>query len=616
LIKTQKTQRLKESIFKSIFAMTAVFTIIAVIAIIIFLLFNSIPAFQKIGFFNFIFGKEWNSSSTDTYDAPVSGMYGILTMIVGSLFATSGAILVGGTLGFFTAVYIVEFCPKRLKQILSNSINLLAGIPSVVYGFFGMRVLLPLLGNFSANGDGSGILSVSIILGIMIMPTVTALSKASIEAVDRTFYEGSIALGASRERSIFKVIVPASKNGILASIILGVGRAIGETMAVVMIAGNNPVFLTGLFSSFRTATANIVMEMSYGGELQTGALIATGVILTFFILVINICFNIVRRPNNRNRSRTKLSDIIFKFNINNDKTNKNVNAEINKHQFLIRSKHFDVVAVSLKYLSLLSAIIGILALLTTIIFIFVNGLPYITSDLLFGEFTYGGNPSIASSIISTLMLVVITSIFAFPIGIMAAIFLAEYSRKDSKLVKLIRLMSETLSGIPSIVYGLFGMLFFTQLMKLGTSILAGGLTLTLMIIPTTIRGTEEALLMVNESLREASYALGAGKLRTIRKVVLPGALPGILASVILGISRIISESAPVLFTMGASIKPMPKNFSSSGASLAVALYALGREWMHINESYATACILIILVLILNTLSQLIAKVLGKRLKGT
>ncbi|MDR0696291.1 MAG: phosphate ABC transporter permease PstA [Christensenellaceae bacterium] len=270
----------------------------------------------------------------------------------------------------------------------------------------------------------------------------------------------------------------------------------------------------------------------------------------------------------------------------------------------------------MKYLSLLSAIIGILALLTTIIFIFVNGLPYITSDLLFGEFTYGGNPSIASSIISTLMLVVITSIFAFPIGIMAAIFLAEYSRKDSKLVKLIRLMSETLSGIPSIVYGLFGMLFFTQLMKLGTSILAGGLTLTLMIIPTTIRGTEEALLMVNESLREASYALGAGKLRTIRKVVLPGALPGILASVILGISRIISESAPVLFTMGASIKPMPKNFSSSGASLAVALYALGREWMHINESYATACILIILVLILNTLSQLIAKVLGKRLKGT
>ncbi|MDR0751948.1 MAG: phosphate ABC transporter permease PstA [Christensenellaceae bacterium] len=294
----------------------------------------------------------------------------------------------------------------------------------------------------------------------------------------------------------------------------------------------------------------------------------------------------------------------------------NIKSEsLTRTKFLTKSRHLDIVAISLKHFSFISAFLGIVALLTTIIFIFVNGFPYISSELLFGEFNYGGDPSIFSSIVSTLMLVFLTSLLAFPIGIMAAIFLAEYSKRDSKLVRLIRLMSETLSGIPSIVYGLFGMLFFSQLLKLGTSILAGGLTLTLMIIPTTIRGTEESLLMVNESLREASYALGAGKLKTIRRVVLPSALPGICASVILGISRMIAESAPVLFTMGASIKPMPKNFKSSGASLAVALYALGREWMHINESYATACILIILVLLLNLLSQGIVKVLGKRIKG-
>ncbi|MDR2267377.1 MAG: phosphate ABC transporter permease PstA [Christensenellaceae bacterium] len=263
-----------------------------------------------------------------------------------------------------------------------------------------------------------------------------------------------------------------------------------------------------------------------------------------------------------------------------------------------------------------STIIACVSLFSIIIFILVNGLPYITSELLFGEFSYAGTPSIASSIVSTLMVIVLGSVVAFPLGIAAAIFLAEYANKNGKMCKIIRLMSETLGGIPSIVYGLFGLLFFCNILKMGTSILAGGLTLSLMIVSTTIRGTEEALLMVNDSLREASYALGAGKFRTIRKVVIPNALPGIFATIILGISRMVSESAPVLFTMGASIKPMPTGFKSSGATLAVALYALGREWMHINESYATACVLIILVLILNIASAMIASKFTKRLTCT
>jgi phosphate transport system permease protein len=621
----------KEKFFKALFGATAILTILEVASIIVFMLYGAVPALQKIGFLNFIFGSEWNSSNYDTYTGPMEGLYGIMPMIVGSLFATAGAVLVGGTIGFFSAVFLAEFCPKKLKKVLSHSINLLSGIPSVVYGFFGMKVLLPLLGVFSENGDGAGILSVSLVLGIMITPTVTALSKTSIEAVDRSFFEGAVALGARKERAVFKVIIPAGKSGIFASLILGIGRAIGETMAVVMVAGNNPIFPSGIFASFRTLTTNIVLEMSYGGELQTGALIASGAVLTFFILATNICFGLIRNSGSRFKGKKSSLATLATSYTSTDFTEATKaeglldlqttdgelqNSQTFNNNFLVTSKKTDKASLIGKHMGTVSTIIACVSLFSIIIFILVNGLPYITSELLFGEFSYAGTPSIASSIVSTLMVIVLGSVVAFPLGIAAAIFLAEYANKNGKMCKIIRLMSETLGGIPSIVYGLFGLLFFCNILKMGTSILAGGLTLSLMIVSTTIRGTEEALLMVNDSLREASYALGAGKFRTIRKVVIPNALPGIFATIILGISRMVSESAPVLFTMGASIKPMPTGFKSSGATLAVALYALGREWMHINESYATACVLIILVLILNIASAMIASKFTKRLTCT
>ena len=185
-------------------------------------------------------------------------MYGILPMIVGTLCATAGALLVGGTIGYLTAIFLAKFCPKKIKGILSQVVNLLAGIPSVIFGFFGMRVLSPFLGIFTSNGSGSGIFLVSIVLGIMILPTVVSLSKNAIEAVPDAYYEGARALGASHEQAVFKVVVPAGRSGVLASLILGVGRAMGETMAVVMVAGNSPVFPTGLFRSFCTLTATIV----------------------------------------------------------------------------------------------------------------------------------------------------------------------------------------------------------------------------------------------------------------------------------------------------------------------------------------------------------------------
>lgn len=608
------TNKFSESLMKIVFLISAVFSILAVISIFVFLLLRGIPAINKIGFFNFIFGKIWNSNSADTYLEPITGKYGISSMIIGSLYATAGAVLIGGTLGIFTAIFLAKFCPGRIKKILSQVINLLAGIPSIIYGFFGMKILLPLLGVFSPNGDGSGILAVSIILGIMILPTVTALSKTSIEAVDKSYFEGSVALGLSKEQSVFKVVVPAAKSGILASVVLGVGRAIGETMAVVMVAGGNTVFPSSLFSSFRTMTANVVMEMSYAGELQMGALIATGVVLFVFILIINLSFAAIMKDR-KNKKQGIFKRLFRFFPIFLQKEAKELK-EIDSLEYPIYNGSFGRGLNNAgKIFSYITTGIGIFSLASIILFILVSGLPHITPQLLFGTFEYGSAPSIFSSIVSTGMLILLSSVIAFPLGIFTAIYLVEYTKKGSRLVRFIRLAVETLGGIPSIVYGLFGMVFFCNILRMGTSIIAGCLTIAIMVIPTTVRATEEALKAVPESYREGSYALGCGKLKTIYRVVIPSALPGILAAVILGIGRMVAESAPVLFTMGASLKPMPKGYGSSGTTLAVALYALAREGKYVNEAYATACILIFLVLALNILSTLLVGRLQDRLTG-
>jgi phosphate transport system permease protein len=589
-----------ETAAKTLFSLCAVFSILAVVSILAFLILQGLPAVSKIGFFDFIFGKEWHPYKYDTYDEPLVGSYGLLPMIVGSLYATAGATLIGGGLGVLIAIFLAKFCPKRLKKPLTQIINLLAGIPSVIYGFFGMTVLLPLLGVFAPNGDGSGILAVSIILGIMILPTVTALSKTSIEAVEKSYYEGAVALGTSKEQAVFKVVVPAAKSGILASLVLGIGRAVGETMAVAMISGGNPVFPSSLFSVFRTLTANIVMEMSYAGELQGGALVATGIVLLVFIFLINISFGaLVGKKAGKGKDRTK--------DIKEDKSA----AAIEFPQKNTGKKLCKVY----KTFSVAAACVGVFSLLSVILFIVVKGAPHISFSLLFGEFEYGKPPTIFPSIIATGMLIALTSVIAFPLGVFAAIYLAEYTKPNSRFVRVIRVAIETLAGIPSIVYGLFGMTFFCGFMGLGTSITAGCLTLALMIIPTTMRSTEEALKSVPREYREASLALGCGKLRTVFKVVLPSALSGIFAGIILGIGRIISESAPVLFTMGASLKPMPNGYSSGGTALTVALYVLGREGHYTNEAYATACVLIVVVLALNLLSTLWGNKLQRKLYG-
>ncbi|MEG1773454.1 MAG: phosphate ABC transporter permease subunit PstC [Oscillospiraceae bacterium] len=279
-------KRRLESVMRLVFFAAAMTSVLAVLLICLFLFANGLPAFAKIGVFDFLFGTHWAPT-----DLPPS--FGIFPMILGSIYITGGAVLLGVPIGILTAVYLSRDCPPQIYRLLHPAVDLLAGIPSIVYGFFGLMVLVPFVRN-TLGGNGMSILTASLLLGIMILPTVIGVSESALRAVPESYYEGALALGASHERSVFFTVLPAARSGILAAVVLGVGRAIGETMAVIMVAGNQARVPNDLLKGVRTLTANIVQEMGYAADLHREALIATGVVLFVFILLINLAFSALK----------------------------------------------------------------------------------------------------------------------------------------------------------------------------------------------------------------------------------------------------------------------------------------------------------------------------------
>jgi phosphate transport system permease protein len=277
-----------------IFLLSALTSILAVALICLFLFVNGIPAIGEIGIFKFLLGTEW--SPNDTPPA-----FGIFPMILGSIYVTGGAIILGVPIGILSAIFMAKLCPRLLYRVLKPAVDLLAGIPSVVYGFFGIVTIVPLIRILFAHfdTDGSSILAASVLLALMILPTIIGITESSLRAVPEELYDGAVALGASHQRAVFAVLLPAAKSGVLAAIVLGVGRAIGETMAVIMVAGNQARVPTGLLEGARTLTANIVLEMGYAAEMHREALVATGVVLFVFILIINLLFSLLRRDGTR-----------------------------------------------------------------------------------------------------------------------------------------------------------------------------------------------------------------------------------------------------------------------------------------------------------------------------
>lgn len=276
---------------EAVFFVTACASIIAVLLICFFIFVNGLPAIGKIGVFSFLGGTKW---------APLNTIpsFGILPMIVGSLYVTAGAIAIGVPVGLLTAIFMARFCPKAIYRPLKTIIDLLAGIPSIVYGFFGIAVLVPLVRN-TFGGNGNSILTASILLGIMILPTIIGISEAALRAVPSAYYEGALALGATHERAVFFTVFPAAGSGVLASVVLGIGRAVGETMAIIMVAGNQARMPTGLLKGVRTLTANIILEMGYAADLHREALIATGAVLFVFILLLNVSLSAITESRRR-----------------------------------------------------------------------------------------------------------------------------------------------------------------------------------------------------------------------------------------------------------------------------------------------------------------------------
>lgn len=280
---------LKERAARVVFALAAALSILAVGLICVFLFANGVPAMVEIGIPDFLLGTTWR---------PANDIYGIFPMIIGSIYVTAGALIFGVPAGLLTAIFLSRFASAKVAAFLKPGVELLAGIPSVVYGFFGLMIIVPFI-RLNAPGNGLSLLAASILLGIMILPTVITVAKNALDAVPQSYYEGALALGATHERSVLRVLVPAAISGIMAGVVLGIGRAIGETMAVVMVAGNQPIIPASIFDGVRTMTANIVLEMGYAADLHRGALIATGVVLFVFILLISTLFNAMKKRGER-----------------------------------------------------------------------------------------------------------------------------------------------------------------------------------------------------------------------------------------------------------------------------------------------------------------------------
>lgn len=283
-----KKRARREKVMEYVFLAAACMSILCVALICVFLFANGLPAMGEIGVFKFLSGKRWK---------PSADIYGIFPMILGSIYVTAGALTLGVPIALLTAIYLAFFCSKNLYRIVKPAVELLAGIPSVVYGFFGIVVLVPMVRALSEPWDGSGksMLTASILLAIMILPTIIGVVEPALRAVPKSYYEGALALGATHERSVYTAVVPAASSGILAGIVLGIGRAMGETMAVIMVAGNQPRMPKGILQGVRTLTGNIVIEMGYAAGLHREALIATGVVLFVFILLINLSFSALKR---------------------------------------------------------------------------------------------------------------------------------------------------------------------------------------------------------------------------------------------------------------------------------------------------------------------------------
>lgn len=649
-----------ESAFKGVFFAAAVFAAAVVLFILLFLLKESVLAFNTINITDFLFGSVWNPTGANA-------SYGTMPLWIGTILATLGATVIAAPLGIACAVYLTELAPKKVRAFVLPAVEFLSGIPSVVYGFFGLIVLTDFLRIVFDVPSGESWLAASILLGIMALPTIISISENALSSVPNAYRDGSLGLGATHWQTISKVLLPAAFSGITAAVILGMGRAIGETMAVLMVCGNAAVIpdpIINVLSPIKTLTAALGIEI---GEAAVGsehyyALFGVVVLLLIISLAINLSAKyILKRLSGQNdagitlfRKSLKNKSPKNKCIIENKSENKYKNKPGNKSENKFKNKsknksYFNCkIANTIKknlpafaailFLIVCAAAIGITAAvvsaavicvylfvykrlsvmnqqkiaffelyvavaivlfaITAILFDIVShGLPALSWEFLTqSPSSLGREGGIFPAIAGTLLLCAGAVIFAVPIGVCAAVYLNEYS-KSTYLSGILRTGVDLLNATPSIVFGLFGFSFLVIFLNFGISLIAGQITLGLMILPTIIRTTEESLKSVPQTIRDASLALGATHWQTIKKIAIPPALPGIITGVTLSLGRAAGETAPIMFTAVVfSSRFLPSDIFSPVMALPYHLYILSTNvpGAEVNQ-YGTALVLVILV---------------------
>lgn len=636
-----RATRMKETALKNLFLACACVAVLAVILIFIFTFWKAIPVITQIGLGDF-FSLSW---------APTEGHYGILALLAGSGIVTVGSLALGVPLAVGCAVFLTEIAGKKLASVVSTAVDLLAGVPSVVYGFFGLVILRPIVAKLT-GGLGFGALTVWLVLAIMIVPTITTLTMDALRSIPMGIREASFAMGATRWQTIYKVVLPAAKMGIVNAVVLGMGRAIGETMAVLMVVGNAPVIPAGIASPLSTLTSQVALDMGYSSGLHRSALFGMGCVL---FIISAALVGIVRkmssmREDGRGRSkhrRAKAADraAVAAGGISFDHPEDP--AEHAPVQVLTGDDVTPVTGVvtepregSRARIKRLLAqgsssaggsnknrtndlMIGVFraagviatAVLVLIIgFVAVNGLPVMSLDFIFG-WPEGVNAEggIFPTIVSTLYVTALAMLICVPIAVLAAVYLAEYA-KQGRLVTFIRYAADTLSSVPSIVMGLFGYALFVEAMGFGLSMLSAALALALMMLPIVMRTTEEAIRSVPRYIRWGAYGLGSTKWQVVSKIVLPSAFPRIATGIVLAIGRAIGETAVVLYTMGQAIN-LPLTPLDSGRPMTIHLYQLANEGINMQAAYGTALLLMVMILAFNLFARYLSRRSTSKSKG-
>jgi phosphate transport system permease protein len=606
------------------------------------LLRDGYPIFETVGITSFLFGSTWAPTALEP-------SYGIFALIVGTILVTLGAMIFAVPLSIGCAIYISELASPRIKSVLKPATELLAGIPSVVYGFFGLIVLTTFIRTTFDIPTGQTWLAGSILLGIMALPTIISVSEDAISSVPREYHEGSLATGATRWQTISRVVVPAALSGIAAAIILGVGRAIGETMAVMMVTGNAAIIpdpIWNVLSPIRTLTGTLGIEM---GDVAVGsdhyhALFGLAVVLLIIALIVNLSAVAILSYLRDGRTARHKSTLRLKSPLVTTLRERFsqwwqiaalallvlllLTAALWWAALLVvlaaalwhygrdrlSRKHIEIIA----FAGVTAAALIVLAILAIILGdIIINGLPALSWDFLTqGPTNLGRGGGIFPAIVGTLYLVTGAILIALPLGVGAAIYLVEYTR-EGRITRIIRTGVDLLNGTPSIVFGLFGFAFIVLFLNVGVSLLAGMITLALMVLPTVIRTTEESLKNIPQSLREGSLALGATQWQTIKNVVLPPAVPGIVTGAILSIGRAAGETAPIMFVAVVfSTRFLPTSLFDPVMALPYHLYILSTNVPGASTNkYGTALVLVMLVVAFYTVAILIRNYYAKKARG-